>query len=348
MQGSVVTASLRVVNPSVAATLQDRGREGYQRFGVPVSGALDEASLAIANILVGNAPQEAALEVLAAGLTVTVCAESVVLAIAGMAAPFTIQSAQADVRIPPFQTAIARSGDIVRFPPPKGGAVFYVAAAGGFDVPPVFGSKSTYRRASLGGYEGRALQAGDDLPLRWPAAPACEAVLLDVRLSAPDILRVMRGPNAEYFAPPAFETLLTSAYTVAPASDRMGLRLQGPPLERAIEGELPSQGTTAGGLQVPSDGQPILLLADRQTTGGYPRIATVIAADIAAAGRLSAGMSIRFQDVSRDEAVRLLTAQREWLASLPSLLKPVAEAFSAERLLSSNLIGGVTTGAAEE
>ena len=145
----------------------------------------------------------------------------------------------------------------------------------------------------------------------------------------------MRGPNAEYFKPSAFETLLTSAYTIAPASDRMGLRLQGAALEHAIEGELPSQGTTAGGLQVPSGGQPILLLADRQTTGGYPRIATVIAADIAAAGRLAAGMSIRFQDVSREEAVQLLKTQRQWLASLPSLLQPVAEAFSAERLLSS-------------
>ncbi len=343
-----MTASLRVINPGMAVTLQDCGREGYQRFGVPVSGALDEVSLAIANILVGNAPQEAALEVLAAGLSVTVCAECVVFAVAGMADPFVVQTAQADVRVPPLQTAIAKRGDILRFPPPKGGAVFYVAAAGGFDVPCAFGSKSTYRRAALGGYEGRALRAGDDLPLRWPAAPARETVSLDARLLAPDILRVMRGPNAEYFTPAAFETLLTSAYTVAPASDRMGLRLQGLPLEHAIEGELPSQGTTAGGLQVPSDGQPILLLADRQTTGGYPRIATVIAADIAAAGRLSAGMSIRFQEVNRDEAVRLLKAQREWLSSLPSLLKPAAEAFSAERLLSSNLIGGVTAGDAGE
>ena len=342
-----MTAALRVVNPGVAATLQDRGREGYQRFGVPVSGALDEVSLAIANILVGNTPHEAALEVLAAGLTVTVCAESVVLAVAGMADPFTVQTAQADVRIPPFQTAIAQRGDNVRFPPPKGGAAFYIAVAGGFDVPSVFGSKSTYHRAALGGFHGRTLQAGDELPLRLTAAPAREAVSLDVNLSAPDVLRVMRGPNAEYFKPAAFETLLTCAYTVASASDRMGLRLQGPPLD-AIEGELPSQGTTAGGLQVPSDGQPILLLADRQTTGGYPRIATVITADIAAAGRLSAAMGIRFQDVSREEAVQLIKAQRDWLASLPALLKPVAEAFSTERLLSSNLIGGVTAGTHEE
>ncbi len=344
-----MTASLRVIDPGVAATLQDCGREGYQRFGVPVSGALDKVSLAIANTLAGNAPHEAALEVLAAGLTVMVCAECVTLAVAGTAGPFVLETAQAIIRIPPFRSFTARRGDIVRFPSPKGGAVFYVAAAGGFDVPSVFGSKSTYRRAALGGFNGRALQAGDGLPLRFAAASAPEAFSLEVSLSAPDVLRVMRGPNAGYFTPAAFETLLTSAYTVAPASDRMGLRLQGQPLERAIEGELPSQGTTAGGLQVPSDGQPILLLADRQTTGGYPRVATVIAADIAAAGRLAAGMSIRFEEVSRDEAVRLLKAQRDWLASLPSLLKHLpANTLSAEHLLAANLVGGVTAGAAED
>jgi biotin-dependent carboxylase-like uncharacterized protein len=265
-----------------------------------------------------------------------------------MAAPFVLETAQAAVRIPPFRSLTARRGDIVRFPPPKGGAVFYVAVAGGFDVPSAFGSRSTYRRAGLGGFNGRALQTGDELPLRFPAA-ACEAFALDVTLSAPDSLRVMRGPNAEYFTPRAFERLLNAAYTIAPASDRMGLRLQGARLERAVEGELLSQGTTAGGLQAPSDGQPILLLADRQTTGGYPRIATVISADLAAAGRLAPGMSIRFKEVNRDEAVRLLKAQRAWLASLPSLLRPASAAtLSTEHLLAANLVGGVTAGAAEE
>ena len=256
MQGSLVTASLQVLDAGMAATLQDGGREGYQRFGVPVSGALDQVSLALANILAGNAPHEAALEVPAAGLSLLVRAESVTLATAGAAGPFVLETAQAAVRIPPFRSLTAKRGDVLRFPPPKGGAVFYVAVAGGFDVPAAFGSRSTYRRAGFGGFNGRALQTGDELPLRLPAA-ACEAFALDVTLSAPDSLRVMRGPNAEYFTPQAFETLLNAAYTIAPASDRMGLRLQGAVLERAIQGELPSQGTTAGALQAPSDGQPI-------------------------------------------------------------------------------------------
>ena len=342
-----MTGFLRIIDPGVAATLQDCGRFGFQRFGVPVSGALDPVSLGIANVLAGNAPAEAALELLGSGLALKVEANGAMLALAGTAGPFVLESAQAVLRIPPFQSVTVRRGDILQFPPPKGGAVAYVAAAGGFDLAYVFGSASTYRRAGLGGFRGRALQAGDHLPLRLDAAPENEPVSLDLTVSAPKVLRVLRGPNAEYFRPDAFETLFSSSYTVAPASDRMGLRLHGPPLERAIEGELPPQGTTGGGMQVPSDGQPILLLADRQTTGGYPRIATVIGADMAAAGRLASGMSVRFEEVTRDEALRLLKAQREQLASLPSLLKPVVDRFGVERLYSENLIGGVTAGREE-
>jgi allophanate hydrolase subunit 2 len=159
----------------------------------------------------------------------------------------------------------------------------------------------------------------------------------------------MRGPNEAYFRSDAFDMLFSSAYAVSQASDRMGLRLQGPRLERAIEGELPPQGTSPGGLQVPADGQPILLLADRQTTGGYPRIATVIGADIAAVGRLCPGMSVRLKGVSRDEAVRALGVQQAWLASLPKSLKPASNsALTVEKLLSSNLIGGVTAGTAAD
>ncbi len=340
--------ALTILEPGAAASLQDCGRPGYQRFGVPVSGALDAVSLAIANIVAGNPPGAAAIEILGAGLAFEVEAESVSLALAGMASGLTLQTATAHTRFPSLRSVCARRGDIVRIPAAKGGAVSYLAVEGGFDIAPALGSRSTYRRAALGGYRGRPLQAGDRLPLCL-ASPARAAVRLEANIRAPDVLRAMRGPNAAYFSPHAFETLFASAYTVAPASDRMGLRLQGPVLERAIEGELPSQGTTAGAMQVPADGQPILLLADRQTAGGYPRIATVIGADIATAGRLAPGMSVRFKEVSREEAVRLLREQTAWLASLPAALEPAAaDALTPEHLLSSNLIGGVTAGTAEE
>jgi 5-oxoprolinase (ATP-hydrolysing) subunit C len=339
---------LRVLEPGLAASLQDGGRPGLQRFGVPVCGALDAVSLALANILAGNPPGTVAIEILGGGFAFEIEAESVTLALAGMAGGFTLRSGGGDVRVPALQSASARRGDIVRIPPPKGGAVSYLAVEGGFDVAPALGSRSTYRRAALGGYRGRCFQAGDGVPLCL-ASSSRAAVRIKADIRAPDVLRAMRGPNAAYFSPSAFETLFASAYTVAPASDRMGLRLQGPVLERAAEGELPTQGTTAGAMQVPAGGQPILLLADRQTAGGYPRIATVIGADIAGAGRLAAGMSVRFKEVDREEAVRLLREQQAWLAALPAALEPAgSDALTPEHLLSSNLIGGVTAGTGED
>jgi len=339
-----MTAALKILEPGLAASLQDCGRPGYQRYGVPVSGALDAVSLGVANILAGNAPCTAGIEILGAGLAFEIDADSATFALAGTVAPLTLQGDKASVRIPPFQSVTARRGDNVRIPPPKGGAAVYLAVEGGFDVPPALGSQSTYRRAALGGFRGRVLTAGDRLPLRLPSSNRTP-VALDVDIRAPEVLRAMRGPNPDYFSPAAFETLFSSAYTIAPDSDRMGLRMAGPLLERVIAAELPTQGTIAGGMQVPSGGQPIMLLADRQTTGGYPCIATVIGADIAAAGRLAAGMSVRFEEVTRVEAVRYLKVQLDWLASLPALLKPVPlDALSAERLLSHNLIGGVTAG----
>jgi len=338
--------ALKIAEPGIAATLQDFGRFGYQRFGVPVSGALDAVSLAIANVLVGNEPGLAAIEILGAGLAFEIEAESATLALAGGAQSLTLQGDKASVRIAPLQSFNARRGDIVRVPAPAG--VCYLAVAGGFAIEPTLGSHSTYRRAGIGGFRGRALAKGDLLPLRLPFSERTP-VRLEARLEAPEVLRAVRGPNADYFPEAALATLFSGSYRVAPASDRMGLRLQGTPLERAISGELPSEGTTAGGLQVPADGQPIMLLADRQTTGGYPRIATVIGADIPAAGRLVAGMNVRFEEVTRQEAVRLLRAQREWLASLLALLKPAApDPLSVERLLSSNLIGGVTAGTPQD
>ena len=340
--------SLKILETGPATSLQDCGRVGYQRFGVPVSGALDTVSLAIANSLAGNPPGAAAIEILGTGLAFEVEAESVTLALAGMTASLTLQTGTAHTRFPVQRSVNALYGDIVRIPAPKGGGAGYLAVAGSFDAAPALGSRSTYRRAALGGHQGRTLQPGDRLPLCL-ASSSRSPVRLDADIRAPDVLCVMRGPNAEYFSPAAFETLFASTYTVAPASDRMGLRLRGPMLERAVEGELPSQGTTAGAMQVPADGQPIVLLADRQTSGGYPRIATVIGADIAAAGRLAAGMSIRFKEVSREEALRLLKAQAAWLASIPAALEPAgADTITTEQLLSSNLIGGVTAGTAEE
>ncbi len=337
-----MTACLRVLEVGTASTLQDGGRWGYQRFGMPVAGALDDVSRHIANALVGNDPATAAIEVAVTGLAFAVEADSIIASVAGLVKPFDLERAGIRSRVPAYRTFAAVRGDILRFSPPAGGAVFYIAVAGGFAVDPMLGSRSTYRRAAVGGFEGRALLPGDRLPLHGDQTDR-PVYSYEPPVKSPEALRFLRGPNVDAFASSAFETLVTAPYTVSGASDRMGLRLNGAALERANKTELPPQGTTAGALQVPPDGLPILLLSDRQTTGGYPRIGTVISADIAAAGRLTPGMPIRFHEVTRDEALLALKGHRDWLQVLASSLRPLPpDLFSSSRLLGENLIGGVT------
>jgi biotin-dependent carboxylase-like uncharacterized protein len=301
-------------------------------------------ALAVANTLAGNPACTAAIEILGAGLRFKVEADAVTLALSGAAAVLALENEKARARVPPFRSVVARRNDVVHASPSSGGAPSYLAVAGGFDLVPALGSMSTYRRAALGGFNGRALAAGDFLPLRLSDRER-EPVQMEVSLPPPHTLRVMLGPEDTAFQPAALEALLSSSSEVSPASDRMGLRLAGASLARISDEELSSRATTGGALQVPSHGQPILLLADRQTTGGYPRIATVIGADLSAAGRLAAGMVVRFQQVDRQQAIHALAEHRKWLESLPTLIRPAPTAeLTPERLLGQNLIGGVTTG----
>jgi len=344
-----VKPALHIKQAGFSVTVQDGGRFGYQRFGVPPSGALDDIGRQIANILVGNERTAGALEIAAGGLAVEAAADSVRFATAGAVGPALLKSANATLHIPAFQSARALRGDAIHISAPKNGAVAYLAIEGGFDLPTALTSLSTYTRAELGGFRGRGLRAGDRLFLRADRAPDRYEVRLNVTVAAPNIIRLMRGPNDSAFESAAFEALFSSTFTVTAASDRMGLRLNGPALARADRAESEPQATTVGALQVPGDGQPILLLADRQTTGGYPRIATVISADIPAAGRLTVGMTIRFQEVSRQEALGLLREQRLWLDGLADRLqKAPTNLLSSEHLLAANLIGGVTTGAVKD
>ncbi len=189
---------------------------------------------------------------------------------------------------------------------------------GGFDITPVLGSLSTYTRGGIGGIEGRALKAGDAIPLRLPAAPEREEQMLpSLDLAPPKRFRVILGPQDDYFTEAGIATLLGATYTVTPATDRMGMRLDGPKLEHAKGYNIVSDGIAPGSIQVPGNGLPIVLLADRQTTGGYPKIATVISADLPALGRLVPGSKMAFEAVdieAAEAAARLLAAE---LAAMP-------------------------------
>lgn len=342
-----MTAALRVVAPGLMTTVQDLGRPGYQHLGVPVSGALDHVSLRAANLLVGNPPGMGALEIAYQGPTLAVEADSVRIAVAGARAPIEIEPADGagdGRRLAPFESARLLRGQVVKIGALAGSAILYLAVEGGFDIAPVMGSQSTLTRGGIGGFEGRALRAGDVLPLRQEAALEREEVMLPLLdLAPPARIRVVLGPQDDHFTAAGLRTLLQSAYSVSRASDRMGMRLEGPTLEHSARGaNIISDGIAPGSIQVPGNGLPIVLLADRQTTGGYPKAATVISADMPALGRMTPGSKVAFQAVDIEAAEAAAHRLAADIEAMAAQLAPVRQGpvIDATKLMGENLISG--------
>jgi biotin-dependent carboxylase-like uncharacterized protein len=334
-----VSSGLRVITPGPLTTIQDGGRRGWLRFGVPDSGALDCRALAVANLLVGNRPETGALEMTLAGGTFA--AEGAMrIALAGADMPMTIDGVPA-ARERSHRLA---AGAVLSIGAARSGARAYLAASGGFAVAPVFGSTATHLRAGIGGFEGRALRAGDVVPVAGPPPAGPDLRLSGEPLPRPARLRVVPGPQDDHFTPAALALLCEAVFTVTAQSDRMGYRLSGPALAHTAGFNIVSDGIAPGSIQVPGDGQPIILLADRQTTGGYPKIATVISADLAALGQMRPGDAVRFEAVTLAESVAARRALLAWIADLPQRLVPVTRAPNTEHLLGANLISGVTDG----
>ena len=292
-----------ILKPGIATSVQDLGRRGYRAYGVPQSGALDPEALQLANAVVGNAHDAAALEMLYSGVALEARGGSVRVALGGAHA--TLETASEERRdIPPWQSCTLRDGARLRVGAIRQSAAAYLAIEGGLDIAPVMGSLSTCARSHLGGWQGRALQTGDALPLRLQTASARRerGLSLVPACNPPGVLRVLPGPHQEWFSPRAGEEFETNEYTVTSASDRSGLRLSGPALEHSDGYDLPSEGVPPGSIQVPGSGLPVILIGDHPTVGGYPRIATIISVDLAAAGRLRIGGCVRFRYVTAEEA----------------------------------------------
>ena len=302
--------ALTVIRPGMLTTVQDLGRWGYQSDGVPVAGPMDSYSHARANRLVGNPAAASALEITLIGPELEADAETV-CAVAGASFEVTVDGQPADMCRP----CVVPRGARIRFADRLAGARAAFAVRGGFDVAVVLGSRATSVAARIGPFGGRALRAGDVLQT-GPIPP-------DAPLPAPRALplpdggarvRIMRGPHEDRFLPDAFPTLTGSRFVLTMESNRMGYRLAGPSLLHLDDGEVLSGATPIGSLQVPASGQPILLMADRQTTGGYPRIATVITADLPIAGQLAPGDWIEFTECTREHAIDALRRQRAELS----------------------------------
>jgi len=318
-------------------SLQDRGRFGYQGFGVSPSGAMDRRALAMANVLVGNPPETAAIEFMNLGGAFAAEGGDLRAALVGAGCTLSIDGAA----VPARTAVMVKEGQVLQVGHARSGTFAYLAVAGGFAVAPQLGSLSFHQRSRLGGLGGSALKAGDRLPCR-PEAQAGEPMHLT--LDAPEDngpIRVMLGPQDDYFPEETIRTFLHAEFTVSSQADRMGFQLTGPKLDHAKGFNIVSDGIVDGHIQVPGSGQPIVLLRDRQTAGGYPKIATIISADLDRFGQLRPGSPVRFRAVEREEAVAAARRLKDWMAALPAALEPLRFTLTTEHLLSRNLVSGV-------
>ena len=302
---------LRVESPGLLTTVQDEGRWGHQRDGMVVAGAMDPFAAAVANLLVGNPRGAAVIEITLLGPALRALTD-VCLALCGGDLSPQIDGLPA----PSWKTFTLRGGQSLTFGRRRSGARAYLAVAGGFQVPAVLGSRATFLRARLGGFEGRPLKAGDVLEGIRQTPPSAERGLRPADIPAytqPAVLRVLPGPHLSAFTGESLDTFFSSTYTVSPQSDRQGYRLSGPAVARTDATDLLSEAMPWGGAQVPPDGAPILLMADRQTTGGYPLVAVVVSADLYRAGQLALGDAVQFQVVTLAEAHELAARQERSL-----------------------------------
>ncbi len=291
-----------VVNPGAYTTVQDRGRLGFLQMGIPVCGALDPFALRVANMLAGNEGNQAVLEITITGPQLEVLADAVV-AVTGAEIPVSLN----DEPVAMWRSFPVKAGDRLGIHQVRSGCRAYLAVSGGIDVPVLMGSRSTYVGGRIGGFEGRPLRAGDRLKARPVGVPGFSMALADAdipRFSPEIVLKAIPGPQEDFFDE-GLEMLFSSQFMVSPKADRMGYRLQGPPipLSAGKPKSIVSEPSMPGGIQIPADQQPIILLVE-QTVGGYAKIATVISSEIPKIAQATPGDVVRFEPTTLEESHR--------------------------------------------
>jgi biotin-dependent carboxylase-like uncharacterized protein len=335
-------ATLNILSAGPGVSLQDGGRHGFLRYGVTGAGPMDSLAHATANKVVSNGLNTTAIEVSLGGAKLS--AEGTPLELAVVGGSFSVWAG--DRQLPPNSVFTLSPGEILKINAGLAGAWCYVAVAAGFDVPLVLGSSATHTRSGMGGVEGRALQAGDKLrvlPQRTPNRSS--GTIIAPWLERPaDVIRVVLGPQADYFEQAQIDAFLKGPWTISARGDRMACFLEGSPITHAKGYNIVSDGIVMGAIQVPGQGQPIILMADRQSTGGYPKIATVIGADLGRLAQARPGASLRFSAVTIDQAVSALREQAATLERQLVIEPLVRTTFSSEFLLGLNLIDGFVVG----
>ncbi|MGN7356468.1 biotin-dependent carboxyltransferase family protein [Paenibacillus sp. SAF-054] len=321
--------SLEITKRGLLATVQDMGRQGYGKYGISGSGVMDRNAYRLANWLAGNRGNEAVIEITWSGFSVKFT-EDTLISIAGA----DLGPESGGIPVPMWRPVFMRRGSDLTFKRPVSGCRSYLAVHGGIDVPEVMGSRSTYLRAGIGGLKGRALESGDVLRATSDTAKLCWTIpdgvnFRSVKWSAAprhadgyaqQTVRVTRGRQAEDFLDSAIGLFFEGEYRVKPESDRMGYRLSGPALPLKTPREYVSEGVTAGTVQVPADGQPIILMADRQTLGGYPKIAQVASVDLPLVAQMPPRGVIRFREISQAESELLYVEQEHRMQRLKRMI----------------------------
>ncbi|MEW6048325.1 MAG: biotin-dependent carboxyltransferase family protein [Bacillota bacterium] len=332
-------AALEVLHGGLLTTVQDMGRPGYMAQGLSAAGAMDRFMLACTNLVVGNPPGAAALEITLDG-PVVVARGDVVAALGALDAMWWVGGPER--LLPLWEAVLVQDGSVLTLGPVRKGVRAYLAVAGGIDVPPVMGSRSTHVRARIGGLGGQALAGGSRLPVGNPSAEPAGVVgrrlpleLRPHRRSGP--IRVMLGPQDDAFSRRGLRAFLHSAYRVTSRTDRMAVRLKGPAIEARAGYDVISDPVAPGSVQVTADGQPLVLLGERPTTGGYPKIATVITADLDAMGQVRPGEQVRFYCVDEEAARQALVERRNRLDAVKAALEH--QAAQQRRLVVSTAAG---------
>lgn len=325
-----------IENPGLLTTIQDEGRCGFEQFGVSPAGPMDRESFHIANILVGNSRGESALECTLTGPSLRFDQDNVI-AVTGADMSPLLNGAPCAMN----RAFCVKSGDELKLRPAKSGCRTYVAFAGGLDVPAVMGSRATGIQNKIGGVGGRKLANGDSIKFRSPA-PCLDNMEFRtadhaVRGGNNSVIRVIMGPQDDYFTDGGIETFLGQPYTLTNDCDRMGCRLEGAAIEHKTDGNIISDGMVTGAIQVPTAGQPIIMMAERQTVGGYTKIAAVITEDLPVIAQCRPGDIVRFKSASLAEAHVLWRQSRK---KLDRLEEKIAKAIRRPARYFSVTVGG--------
>lgn len=299
---------IKIINPGLLSSIQDTGRYGYQQYGMPVAGAMDTDALQLANWCVGNQADEACIESTILGAVIEFQFDTCI-ALCGAKTQAKINGEFSEMN----RSILIKAGDQLEMGNVQSGCRIYLAIAGGFNIPELMNSKSTYLRGKFGGYEGRALATGDELEINQTNKQLKRVLAQDLITDYASYtqIRVTAGAEVKRFTQEGIRSFLCSTYTLSPQSDRMGYRLSGTKIEHADGADIISSGIATGAIQVPGHGEPIIMMADHQTVGGYTKIANVIAADLPLLGQMKPGDKIKFKEVSLEKAQNILIEKQQ-------------------------------------